>query len=756
MKNYKIEKNILKKLNELNDSVSFVDGNKLDFDKAFENFYRQRGYSLTDEQKKAVESIKFNNVSIMTGNAGCVDCDTEYFNGKRWVKISEYTPEDKVLQYNLDGSTTLVYPEKYIVKPSEYLWHFKTKYGLDNCLSDDHTVVYRTSKGNLNKKKFSELKEMHENSIGGFQGKFYTTFKYSGEGIKLNNNEIKLMCAVICDGYFQSKNTNRCIVRLKKDRKKKEIENILKEMNLKYSVNSSDGYSHYSFIAPIREKEFSKHWYNCSESQLQVIVDNVLMWDGSCTNGRKSFSTTSKQTADFIQFAFSSCGLRASISTCDRRGGMRGGYIRKSIEYSVIISKNNMVGIGCFHKDNPNKTKIEKYKTKDGKQYCFTVPSHMLVLRRNDKIFITGNCGKSSAIDSVVKAFRGYKIEQVALSAKASQRIAETTGCEAKTIHRLLGFNGKEFKHNEEDPIKADLVIVDEASMINGSIFLSLLKAIELGTKLFLVFDDAQLPPIGAGNIATDLLQSHFSVNRLTKVHRQAEASGILKDANIIRKGINPISEFKSNIVSGELKDMYYMFRENRQDIFDLTIKYYMKSIEKLSVDDICICVPRKANSLISTLEFNNKIQELLLGNQKLSIKRGKQEFKLGAKVIQKVNNYDKNVVNGEIGYIKSISYNDKIFKIDFNGKLIKYTFKEIEEIELAYALSIHASQGSQCNTILIPLAMDSYVLLSKELIYTAITRASKRCLMIAEPKAFDLGCKKKASKRNTWLQEML
>ena len=371
---------------------------------------------------------------------------------------------------------------------------------------------------------------------------------------------------------------------------------------------------------------------------------------------------------------------------------------------------------------------------------------------------MTGNAGsgKSSVIDAVVKAFKGKKIEQVALSAKASQRIIETTGCEAKTIHRLLGFSEDGFKFNEENPINADLIVVDEASMINSSIFLTLVKAIKCGTKLFLVFDDAQLPPIGCGNIATDLLESDFSVNRLTKVHRQAEASGILNDANVIRKGINPIKEFKSNLIHGELKDMYYMFRNNRDEIFDLTIKYYIKSLEKLDLDDICICVPRKANSQISTFAFNNKIQELLLGNQKISIKRGSQEFKLGAKVIQKVNNYDKNVVNGEVGYIKYINAKDKEFQIKFNDKIVKYTYNDIDEIELAYALTIHSCQGSQYNTVIIPLAMDSYILLSKELIYTAITRASKRCLLIAEPKAFDLGCKKKAGKRNTWLKSMI
>lgn len=382
----------------------------------------------------------------------------------------------------------------------------------------------------------------------------------------------------------------------------------------------------------------------------------------------------------------------------------------------------------------------------------------VMSLRDNNVVIMTGNAGsgKSSVIDAVVKVFKGCKIKQSALSAKASQRIIETTGLEATTIHRLLGFSGEGFEYNEDNPIKADIVIIDEASMINGSIFLSLLQAIRLGCKVLLVFDDAQLPPIGCGNIATDLLKSHFSVNKLTKVHRQAEASGILMDANIVRKGINPIKQFKTNLINGELQDMYYMFRNDRDDIFNLTIKYFMKSLEKLSLDDVCICVPRKANSQISTLEFNNKIQELLLGKETFFLKRGKQMFKKGDKIIQKVNNYEKKVVNGEVGYITYINMQDKTFKAKFGDKLIEYTNSDLEQIELAYALTIHSCQGSQYNTVIVPLAMDSYILLSKELVYTAITRASKRCLVIAEPKAFDLGCKKKASKRDTWLELLL
>jgi exodeoxyribonuclease V alpha subunit len=296
----------------------------------------------------------------------------------------------------------------------------------------------------------------------------------------------------------------------------------------------------------------------------------------------------------------------------------------------------------------------------------------------------------------------------------------------------LLGFNGGGFEHDENNTLPSNIVILDEASMVNSSIFLALLKAIRKGSKVLIVFDYAQLPPIGAGNIATDLLQSDFSVNVLTKVHRQAEESGILSDANIIRTGKNPIEKPEYNMVRGNLKDMHYMFRMDKQEIFDLTIKYFMKSIETLSLDEVCICVPRKKDVLNSALKYNLKIQDLLLGNEPCYVDRGDKKYKLGAKVIQKVNNYEKQVVNGEVGYISDIDIMEKIFKVKYmDDKVIEYDFKELDQLELAYALTVHSTQGSQYHTVIIPLDMSSYMLLSKELIYTAITRAKELLVIV-------------------------
>lgn len=363
---------------------------------------------------KAIDRVMYgnfeNSLTVLTGKAGCVDCDTEFFNGHEWKRIADFEQGDKVLQYNDDGTAELVSPLVYVKSPCDKLWHFKTKYGLDQCLSDSHNVYYQTSKGNSTMKKFCEIRKMHESSKQGFSGRFYRTFRYDGHGIDLTDAEIELMCAVICDGSFYYDNrdgdySNRpsndtCRFHIKKDRKKANLRFIFKECSLEYREVKSidDGYTDFYVIPPRHEKYFSDFWYGCSNRQLNIICDNILFWDGHCDkDGRRSFSTTVKESADFIQFAFSATGRSATIYT-DTRSGQKyqtngKEYIRKSNCYDIRISDRKMSGMTG---KNGNKVKIEEYTTKDGFMYCFTVPSHKWVMRRNNKIVVTGNSGKST------------------------------------------------------------------------------------------------------------------------------------------------------------------------------------------------------------------------------------------------------------------------------------------------------------------------------------------------------------------------
>lgn len=380
---------------------------------------------------KGMDDMLFGNLmscfTIYTGKPGCVDCDTEYFNGTEWKRIADYTEGEKVLQYNADGTAKLVIPEQYHKYEAETLWHFKTRYGLDQCLSDEHNVYYITSKNNIYHKTFKEIRENHERAVCGFKGKFITSFEYSGNGIDLTDEQIELMCAVICDGNFPCDSAgydtshrplyDQCCVTVKKERKKKRMRDILNRCHIEWkeTLLQREGYSTFTFFAPRHEKVFTKYWYNCNQHQLQVICNNVLFWDGCLSHGQKTFSTSIKESADFIQFAFTSCGYKAHICTYDTKGQIREinrkQYVRKSMTYIVSITNKNTPTMSTPKKNE--KVRIDPYQTKDGFKYCFTVPSHMWVMRRNNCICITGNSGKSSLcnLTSIISPIeQGHKV----------------------------------------------------------------------------------------------------------------------------------------------------------------------------------------------------------------------------------------------------------------------------------------------------------------------------------------------------------
>ena len=336
------------------------------------------------------------------GQVGCVDCDTEYFNGKQWVKISEYKTGDKVLQYNPEKREALLTtPKDYICAPSTELYQISCKRrAVDMCLSANHNFAYITSKGHMNKKPFVEVMQMHAEKVQGFYGKVETAFNYTGKGIDLTDNEIRLMCAVIADGYFNPK-LKLCAIRVKKERKKERIRMLLNGMRYK-EYHCKDGYSQFRFYAPRREKVFTDFWYDCNQEQLKVICDEIFEWDGHKNGKSRMFYSTVKQSADFVQFALSATGRRATVSIDNRK--------EKPCYVVCASSYNSAVTLCDTH--GKNKAKIEKVAPKDGKQYCFTVETGYLILRRNGRIFITGNSGKSHICTAIVGKFleQGYNV----------------------------------------------------------------------------------------------------------------------------------------------------------------------------------------------------------------------------------------------------------------------------------------------------------------------------------------------------------
>jgi exodeoxyribonuclease V alpha subunit len=379
-------------------------------------------------------------------------------------------------------------------------------------------------------------------------------------------------------------------------------------------------------------------------------------------------------------------------------------------------------------------------------------------------VIISGRAGsgKSTISRAILKIYQNINktIGACALSAKASQRITEATGFPASTIHRLLGAQGfNEFKHNYQNPLFQDVILIDEGSMINARLYYDLVSAIKLGSRVIISGDYRQLPPIGFGNIFSDLLKlkNIFHVFELIKAHRQAEMSGILTDANLIRDGINPIEQPELKIIHGELQDMYYMFRDSREALNEIAINTFLKSVKTDGIDNVVLIVPRKKDCINSTKEINIKIQDKLINNQQPSLTRGNQKFKLGAKIIQRTNNYDKNIFNGDVGYIKEIdTYNWDKFVSEYPNKVIEYGKNDLDQIELAYSISVHLSQGSGYQTVIIIIDNTHHTLLDSCLLYTAITRAKKRCLLLAEPSAFKKCINQNNSiARQTWLKEL-
>jgi exodeoxyribonuclease V alpha subunit len=281
--------------------------------------------------------------------------------------------------------------------------------------------------------------------------------------------------------------------------------------------------------------------------------------------------------------------------------------------------------------------------------------------------------------------------------------------------------------------------------------------------------DNRQLPPIGAGNIFSDLLngsRDEIALSSLTRVLRQAEKSGILKDANMIRDGKYPIAQPELKITTGELNDMTYMFRDDREQLHRMAINTFMKAKEIDGLDEVVIVTPRRDNCMNSATEFNLHITQLLFDEWDKHVSVGKRHYFVGSKVMQIVNDAERGVFNGEIGYVTAITEDgvgkDKMttitveFKMNDETKTIDYDKSEMDQLDLAYAMTCHKLQGSGIKSVIIVLDMTHYTLLDTCMLYTAITRAKKRCLLLSEPNAFKMCMKNnKGKSRKTWLSGM-
>ncbi|HEU18001.1 MAG TPA: ATP-dependent RecD-like DNA helicase [Deltaproteobacteria bacterium] len=375
---------------------------------------------------------------------------------------------------------------------------------------------------------------------------------------------------------------------------------------------------------------------------------------------------------------------------------------------------------------------------------------------------ITGGpgTGKTTIINAILKIFaaRHAKILLAAPTGRAAKRMSEATHYEARTIHRLLEFNLKKggFQKNEESPLDCQLLIVDEASMIDTLLMHHLLKAIPPTSTFIMVGDVNQLPSVGAGNVLRDIIDSGIApVVQLHEIFRQARESSIITNAHAINKGIIP------NLSAGKdrLDDFYFIEQKEPEKVVEMIIHLVNERIPKRfgfdSVNDIQVLTPMHRGTA-GAGNLNVELQKALNPGDE-GVSRGGRLFKVNEKVMQIVNNYNKEVYNGDIGRIISISDEEKEVIVSMDDREVSYNYSDLDELVHAYAVSIHKSQGSEYPAVVIPIMMQHYVLLQRNLLYTGVTRGKKLVVIVGTKKAIAIAVKNnKTEKRYTLLKQRL
>ena len=362
---------------------------------------------------------------------------------------------------------------------------------------------------------------------------------------------------------------------------------------------------------------------------------------------------------------------------------------------------------------------------------------------------ITGGpgTGKTTILNCIIKILsaKKIKIKLCAPTGRAAKKMSEATGMEAFTIHRLLQFQPSlgDFKHNENNQLDCDLLIVDESSMVDVPLMHSLLKAVNEKTAMLIVGDVDQLPSVGAGQVLKDIIDSQkIELVKLTEIYRQAQNSDIVVNAHLINQGKFPILKPK-----GDEKDFYFIEANDAEDIANMVKLLVKDRIPKKfqfnPIKDIQVLCPMQRGGC-GARYFNIELQKILNPNYLAGVEKFGQKYARGDKVMQTENNYEKEVYNGDIGYITNVDHEEHEVKIYFDDREVIYSFTELDEITLAYATTIHKSQGSEYPVVVIPISMQHYVMLKKNLLYTAVTRGKQLVILVGQKKAISVAVRNK------------
>ncbi|MCZ6681211.1 MAG: ATP-dependent RecD-like DNA helicase [Candidatus Poribacteria bacterium] len=364
--------------------------------------------------------------------------------------------------------------------------------------------------------------------------------------------------------------------------------------------------------------------------------------------------------------------------------------------------------------------------------------------------------GKTTTTIGMIRLFEALekRVMLAAPTGRAAKRLSETTGREAKTIHRLLEFSPQDngFKRNWDNPLEADVVIIDEMSMVDLVLMNSLMKAVPRHATLIMVGDVDQLPSVGAGNVLKDLIASEqITVVKLTEIFRQAQQSLIVTNAHRINRGDFP------QITGTPDRNFFFIEEEEPEQVADLICDLVHKRLPKHygyhPMDDIQVLCPMRRGT-VGSENFNKQLQAVLNPDSTGTI-RGGRNFRVGDKVMQVRNNYDYEVFNGDIGRITDVDAIEKQVTIQFPEKVVAYDMADMNELVLAYGITVHKAQGSEYPAVVVPLMTQHYLMLQRNLLYTAITRAKELVVLVGTKKALGIAIRSnKVVERNSYLAE--
>lgn len=363
-------------------------------------------------------------------------------------------------------------------------------------------------------------------------------------------------------------------------------------------------------------------------------------------------------------------------------------------------------------------------------------------------VVITGGpgVGKTTVLGEIVRRSKrsNLRLALAAPTGRAAKRMSEATGETAKTLHRLLGYDAETntFTYDNEKPLEADIILVDEISMLDLPLAVALFRAVRSGASLVLIGDADQLPSVGPGRVLADLLEcgKFFAVCRLTKIFRQGSESLIITNAHRVNSGLLPLAG--ENNDSGDLKDFYWIEQDDPAAAVKVIEKLLKRIPERFGfdpVDGVQILTPMN-RTMCGTAALNVELQKLLNPGGQDTLEVGERIFKLDDKVMQITNNYDKNVFNGDMGIIRYVNSKERVIAVRFdNERLIKYTSDEFSELVHAYAVTVHKSQGCEFPAVILVMQSCHYMMLGRNLLYTAMTRAKELLIIVGSRKALEM-----------------